>query len=111
MRNYSYGSRLDELARNILFGMEIVDKRVDSRPKNIKKELDEEEAKQAMMEQDRFFSDERTKKKLERLKFLITDESNQKKLQNIWEGKLTPTPTSTFKNMNMKVEYNPYSEP
>ena len=110
MRSYDYNSRLNELARNILFGMEIVDKRVDSRPKNIKRELNEEEARQAMMEQDSFFADKKIQEKLERLKFLIVDDSNQKKLDKIWEGKLSQTPQYEFDRRNMRVEYNPYSD-
>lgn len=110
MRSYDYNSRLNELARNILFGMEIVDKRVDTRPKNIKRELNEEETKQAMLEQEKFFGDKRIQEKLERLKFLITDDSNQKKIQKIWEGKLATTPQSEFDRRNMSVGYDPYSE-
>ena len=85
--------------------MEIVDKRVETRPKNIKKELNEEETRQAILEQDRFFNDKRTQEKLERLKYLIVNDSNQKRLQNLFGDNMDVTPISTFEAMNAKTKF------
>ena len=101
-----YGNdRLMELAKNILFGMEIVDKRVENRPKNIKQELNEEERKQAMLEQEMFFSDKRMQEKLDRLKFLIKDETNQNKFKEAYGDDMNCTPQSVFESMNAKTKY------
>ena len=99
-----------ELAKNILFGMDVVDKRVDTRPKNIKKELNEEEQYQAMLETNRFFESKETQRRLERLRNLIVDDTNQKKMEKLWGGSMQTTPQSRIDELNMKVSYNPYSE-
>ena len=101
-----YGNeRLMELAKNILFGMEIVDKRVDNRPKNIKKELNEEEQRQAMLDEEKFFADKRMQEKLERLKYLIADETMQKKFKDAYGDNVTCTPQSVFESMNARTRY------
>lgn len=103
LRNYE--ARLGELARNILFGMEMVDKRVDTRPKSVKRELNEDEKRQAMMENDRFFADKAIQEKLDRLKYFISDETNQKKLQKIWGNDMSCTPEHVIESMNAKTKF------
>ena len=67
MRSYD-NDRLHKLAKNILIGMELVDKRVDSIKKaNVKKELNEEETRQAVAETNAFFADRKMQRKLEAL--------------------------------------------
>ena len=61
--------RLNDLAKNILIGMELVDKRVDTiGGKKVKKELNEEEQLEAMRETRDFFANKRNQAKLEALK-------------------------------------------
>jgi hypothetical protein len=80
MRSYD-NDRLHKLAKNILIGMELVDKRVDSIKKaNVKKELNEEETRQAIAETNAFFSDRKMQRKLEALKSLIVDNTHQNQL-------------------------------
>ena len=101
----SYEARLEELAKNILFSMEMVDKRVDNRPKNVKRELDEDEQRQAIMENDRFFADKRVQEKLERLKYLISDDTNQRKFEKIWGNNMSCTPQHVIDAMNAKTKF------
>lgn len=100
----SYETRLEELARNILFGMEMVDKRVDNRPKNVKRELNEDEQRQAIMESNRFFADKKTQEKLERLKYLISDDTNQRKFQDLWGDGMACTPQHVIDSMNARTK-------
>ena len=102
--------RLNDLAKNILIGMELVDKRVDTlRGKKVKKELTEEEQLQAMKETNDFFENKRNKVKLEALKNLIVDNSYQERFQNLYKG-IKETPQSQLNEMNMAVSFNPYDE-
>jgi hypothetical protein len=111
MRSYD-NDRLHKLAKNILIGMELVDKRVDSIKKaNVKKELNEEETRQAIAETNAFFSDRKMQRKLEALKSLIVDNTYQNQLNELYSGKnVNVTPQSRLDEMNMKVTYNPYNE-
>lgn len=107
--NYNYGSkRLDDLAKNILFGMELVDKRVDTlKGKKAKKTLTEEEELMAMKETNDFFEDKKTQKKLEYLKKLIVDNSYRDRFNELYKG-ASATPQSRLDEMNMTVSFNPY---
>jgi hypothetical protein len=111
MRSYD-NDRLHKLAKNILIGMELVDKRVDSIKKaNVKKELNEEETRQAIAETNAFFADRKMQRKLEALKSLIVDNTYQNQLNELYAGqKMNVTPQSRLDEMNMKVTYNPYNE-
>ena len=111
MRSYD-SDRLHKLAKNILIGMELVDKRVDSIKKaNVKKELNEEETRQAIAETNAFFADRKMQRKLEALKSLIVDNTYQNQLNELYAGqKMNVTPQSRLDEMNMKVTYNPYNE-
>ena len=111
--NRSYdGNRLHNLAKNILIGMELVDKRVDSITKGkVKKELNEEETRQAMAETNAFFADRKMQRKLEALKSLIVDNTYQNQLNELYaKQNMDITPQSRLDEMNMKVNYNPYNE-
>ena len=111
--NRSYdGNRLHNLAKNILIGMELVDKRVDSITKaNVKKELNEEETRQAIAETNAFFADRKMQRKLEALKSLIVDNTYQNQLNELYaKQNMDITPQSRLDEMNMKVNYNPYNE-
>ena len=102
--------RLNDLAKNILIGMELVDKRVDTLGgKKVKKELNEEEQLEAMKETRDFFSNKRNQAKLEALKKLIVDNQYQERFNNLYKG-IKETPESQLNEMNMAVTYNPYSE-
>lgn len=102
--------RLNDLAKNILIGMELVDKRVDTLGgKKVKKELNEEEQLEAMKETRDFFSNKRNQDKLEALKKLIVDNQYQERFNNLYKG-IKETPQSQLNEMNMAVTYNPYSE-
>ena len=102
--------RLNDLAKNILIGMELVDKRVDTLGgKKVKKELNEEEQLEAMKETRDFFSNKRNQAKLEALKKLIVDNQYQERFSNLYKG-IKETPQSQLNEMNMAVTYNPYSE-
>ena len=102
--------RLNDLAKNILIGMELVDKRVDTLGgKKVKKELNEEEQLEAMRETRDFFSNKRNQAKLEALKKLIVDNQYQERFNNLYKG-IKETPQSQLNEMNMAVTYNPYSE-
>ena len=111
MRSYD-NDRLHKLAKNILIGMELVDKRVDSIKKaNVKKELNEEETRQAIAETNAFFADRKMQRKLEALKSLIVDNTYQNQLNELYaRQKMNVTPQSRLDEMNMKVTYNPYNE-
>jgi hypothetical protein len=101
---------LNDLAKNILIGMELVDKRVDTLGgKKVKKELNEEEQLEAMKETRDFFSNKRNQAKLEALKKLIVDNQYQERFNNLYKG-IKETPQSQLNEMNMAVTYNPYSE-
>ena len=103
-------NRLNDLAKNILIGMELVDKRVDTLGgKKVKKELNEEEQLEAMKETRDFFSNKRNQAKLEALKKLIVDNQYQERFNNLYKG-IKETPQSQLNEMNMAVTYNPYSE-
>lgn len=109
--NYGYDNkRLHELAKNILIGMELVDKRVEFRPKDIKTDLNEEEQRRAIKETNDFFADKRMQRKLEALKSLIVDNTYRNKFQELYGNNMTVTPQSVINEMNMKVSYNPYNE-
>ena len=102
--------RLNDLAKNILIGMELVDKRVDTLGgKKVKKELNEEEQLEAMRETRDFFENNRNQVKLEALKKLIVDNQYQERFNNLYNG-IKETPQSQLNEMNMAVTYNPYSE-
>ena len=102
--------RLNDLAKNILIGMELVDKRVDTlRGKKVKKELNEEEQLEAIKETHDFFENKRNQVKLEALKKLIVDNQYQERFNNLYNG-INETPQSKLNEMNMAVTYNPYSE-
>lgn len=102
--------RLNDLAKNMLIGMELVDKRVDTLGgKKVKKELNEEERLEAMRETHDFFADKRNQAKLEALKKLIVDNQYQERFNNLYKG-IKETPQSQLNEMNMAVTYNPYSE-
>ena len=102
--------RLNDLAKNILIGMELVDKRVDTLGgKKVKKELNEEEQLEAMGETRDFFANNRNQAKLEALKKLIVDNQYQERFNNLYKG-IKETPQSQLNEMNMAVTYNPYSE-
>lgn len=109
--NYCYnGKRLNDLAKNILIGMELVDKRVDTLGgKKVKKELNEEEQMMAIKETNDFFSDKRMQKKLEALKNLIVDNTYQDRFKQLYKG-VTETSQNQINEMNMSVSYNPYDE-
>jgi len=111
MRSYD-NDRLHKLAKNILIGMELVDKRVDSIKKaNVKKELNEEETRQAIAETNAFFADRKMQRKLEALKSLIVDNTYQNQLNEIYGNQsMNIMPQSRLDEMNMKVNYNPYNE-
>ena len=111
MRSYD-NDRLHKLAKNILIGMELVDRRVDSIKKaNVKKELNEEETRQAIAETNAFFADRKMQRKLEALKSLIVDNTYQNQLNELYAGQsMNVTPQSRLDEMNMKVTYNPYNE-
>lgn len=111
MRSYD-NDRLHKLAKNILIGMELVDKRVDSIKKaNVKKELNEEETRQAIAETNAFFANRKMQRKLEALKSLIVDNTYQNQLNELYAGQsMNVTPQSRLDEMNMKVTYNPYNE-
>jgi hypothetical protein len=101
---------LNDLAKNILIGMELVDKRVDTLGgKKVKKELNEEEQLEAMRETRDFFENKRNQAKLEALKKLIVDNQYQERLNNLYNG-VKETPQSRLNEMNMAVTYNPYNE-
>ena len=106
-----YGNkRLNDLAKNILIGMELVDKRVDTLGgKKVKKELNEEEQLEAMRETRDFFENKRNQAKLEALKKLIVDNQYQERFNNLYKG-IKETPQSQLNEINMAVTYNPYSE-
>ena len=107
--NYD-NKRLNDLAKNILIGMELVDKRVDTLGgKKVKKELNEEEQLEAMRETRDFFENKRNQAKLEALKKLIVDNQYQERLNNLYNG-VKETPQSRLNEMNMAVTYNPYNE-
>ena len=102
--------RLNDLAKNILIGMELVDKRVDTLGgKKVKKELNEEEQLEAMRETRDFFENKGNQAKLEALKKLIVDNQYQERFNNLYKG-IKETPQSQLNEMNMAVTYNPYSE-
>ena len=102
--------RLNDLAKNILIGMELVDKRVDTLGgKKVKKELNEEEQLKAMKETNDFFANKKNQAKLEALKNLIVDNQYQERLNNLYNG-VKETPQSRLNEMNMAVTYNPYNE-
>jgi hypothetical protein len=111
MRSYD-NDRLHKLAKNILIGMELVDKRVDSIKKaNVKKELNEEETRQAIAETNAFFADRKMQRKLEALKSLIVDNTYQNQLNELYaKQNMDVTPQSRLDEMNMKVTSNPYNE-
>ena len=111
MRSYD-NDRLHKLAKNILIGMELVDKGVDSIKKaNVKKELNEEETRQAIAETNAFFADRKMQRKLEALKSLIVDNTYQNQLNELYaKQNMDVTPQSRLDEMNMKVTYNPYNE-
>ena len=107
--NYD-NKRLNDLAKNILIGMELVDKRVDTLDgKKVKKELNEEEQLEAMTETRDFFANNRNQAKLEALKKLIVDNQYQERFNNLYKG-IKETPQSQLNEMNAAVTYNPYSE-
>ena len=111
--NRSFDSnRLHNLAKNILIGVELVDKRVDSITKGkVKKELNEEETRQAVAETNAFFADRKMQRKLEALKSLIVDNTYQNQLNELYaKQNMDITPQSRLDEMNMKVNYNPYNE-
>jgi hypothetical protein len=109
--DYYDSKRLHELAKNILIGMELVDKRVDTLGgKKVKKELNEEEQLQAVKETNVFFANKRIQDKLERLKGLIVDNTYRNKLNELFGNDTNVTPQSKINEMNMKVTYNPYNE-
>lgn len=102
--------RLNDLAKNILIGMELVDKRVDTLGgKKVKKELNEEEQRQAIKETNDFFSNKRMQRKLEALKDLIVDNTYREQLQNLYKGAKV-TSDGQINSMNMEVKFNPYNE-
>ena len=102
--------RLDDLAKNILIGMELVDKRVDTLGgRKAKKNLNEEEQLKAMKETNDFFNNKRTQRKLEALKNLIVDNSYQERFNNLYQG-ISETPQSQLNEMNVAVSFNPYDE-
>lgn len=102
--------RLNGLAKNILIGMELVDKRVDTLGgKKVKKELNEKEQLEAMRETRDFFANKRNQAKLEALKKLIVDNQYQERFNNLYKG-IKETPQSQLNEMNVAVTYNPYSE-
>ena len=102
--------RLNDLAKNILIGMELVDKRVDTlRGKKVKKELNEEEQLEAIKETHDFFANKRNQVKLEALKKLIVDNQYQERFNNLYNG-INETPQSKLNEMNIAVTYNPYKE-
>jgi len=106
----TYNNRLDSLARNILIGMELVDKRVDTLGgKKVKKELNEEEQLEAMRETSDFFGDKTNQAKLDALKKLIVDNQYQDRLNELYSG-VKVTPQNQINEMNAAVTYNPYSE-
>lgn len=109
--DYGYNSkRLNDLAKNILIGMELVDKRVDTLGgKKVKKELTEEEQLLAMKETNDFFANKNNQKKLEALKNLIVDNSYRDKFQTLYKG-VQATPQIRLNEMNMAVSFDPYSE-
>ena len=106
---YGYSrQRLDSLARNILIGMELVDKRVDMiKGKKVKKNLTEEEELAAIRETNDFFNNSATMRKLDNLKKLIVDNSFQDRFNNLYNG-VKETPLSRLNEMNMSVSFNPY---
>ena len=108
---YGYNeNRLNNLAKNILIGMELVDKRVDTLgDRKVKKELNEEEQLQAIKETNNFFNDKRMQNKLKALKGLIVDNSYKERLNELYNG-IQATPQSKLNEMNMSVTYNPYNE-
>ena len=102
--------RLNDLAKNILIGMELVDKRVDTLGgKKVKKELNEEEQLAAMRETNDFFANKSNQVKLEALKKLIVDNQYQERLKSLYNG-VKETPQNQINEMNMAVTYNPYNE-
>lgn len=102
--------RLNDLAKNILIGMELVDKRVDTiKGKKIKKELNEEEQLIAAKETNDFFENKAMQKKLDELKKLIVDNSYQERFNNLYKG-INTTPQNKINELNMAVKYDPYSE-
>lgn len=105
--DYGYGEkRLDDLARNILIGMELVDKRVDTlKGKKVKKELNEEEQLMAIKETNDFFADKGVQKRLESLKNLIVDNSYQDRFKKLYNG-IESTLTQPNPNIiNAKISY------
>ena len=102
--------RLNDLAKNILIGMELVDKRVDTlKGRKVKKELNEEEQLMAMKETNDFFANKSMQKKLEALKNLIVDNSYHDRFTKLYNG-AQATSQSQINEMNMAVTFDPYSE-
>lgn len=109
--NYEHNNkRLDDIARNILIGMELVDKRVDTLGgKKAKKELNEEETLEAIRVTNNFFLDKGNQRKLALLKNLIVDNKYRDAFRNLYHG-VQVTPQSQINEMNVSVNYNPYNE-
>lgn len=90
---YYDNNRLTNLAKNILFGMDVVSKRCDKIYGNVKDkkledisfEMNEEEKRKAILENERFFSDENVQKRLKMLQNLIVDDTNLNKLRMLYE--------------------------
>jgi hypothetical protein len=89
---YYNANRLSNLARNILFGMDVVSKRCDAiyesakdkKLEDINFDMSEDAKRRAINENKRFFSDQTVQKRLKLLQDIIVDDTHLNKLRALY---------------------------
>jgi len=85
-------NRLANLARNILFGMDVVSKRCDKiyesakdkKLEDVNFDMSEEAKRRAINENKRFFSDQNVQRRLKLLQDIIVDDTHLNKLRALY---------------------------
>ena len=89
---YYDSNRLMNLAKNILFGMDVVSKRCDKiyetakdkKLEDVSFDMSEEAKRRAINENKRFFSDQSVQKRLKMLQEMIVDDTHLNKLRALY---------------------------
>ncbi len=89
---YYDSNRLANLARNILFGMDVVSKRCDAiyesakdkKLEDVNFDMSEDAKRRAINENRRFFSDQTVQKRLKMLQEMIVDDTHLNKLRALY---------------------------
>ena len=89
---YYNANRLANLARNILFGMDVVSKRCDTiyesakdkKLEDVNFDMSEDAKRRAINENKRFFSDQTVQKRLKMLQDIIVDDTHLNKLRALY---------------------------